>query len=296
MPFLGEIAALATAVLWSGTSIAFSEASIRVGSLYVNVTRLVLAISYLVITILIAGIDVTISSGQILFLGISGFIGLVVGDTFLFKAFQNIGARLSMLIMSLAPAIAAIMAYFFLGEIISLLGIIGIVITIGGIALVVLERKETPSANYKIDYVGIFFAFMGAVGQAVGLIFAKFALNEGDINSFVANIVRLISALIILYPLAAMTHRFTKPVNVYVNDKKAFLFTVIGSILGPYFGITLSLVSITYAKIGIASTLMATVPIIMLPMVRFYYKEKLSWIAIGGAFIAVAGIAMLFLA
>ena len=93
-----------------------------------------------------------------------------------------------------------------------------------------------------------------------------------------------------------MTHRFTKPVNVYVNDKKAFLFTVIGSILGPYFGITLSLVSITYAKIGIASTLMATVPIIMLPMVRFYYKEKLSWIAIGGAFIAVAGIAMLFLA
>ena len=192
MPFLGEIAALATAVLWSGTSIAFSEASIRVGSLYVNVTRLVLAISYLVITILIAGIDVTISSGQILFLGISGFIGLVVGDTFLFKAFQNIGARLSMLIMSLAPAIAAIMAYFFLGEIISLLGIIGIVITIGGIALVVLERKETPSANYKIDYVGIFFAFMGAVGQAVGLIFAKFALNEGDINSFVANIVRFL--------------------------------------------------------------------------------------------------------
>ena len=294
MPYMGEIAALATAVLWSGTSIAFSEASIKVGTVYVNVTRLILAITYLVITLLFFGVEVSLSFRQIVFLSISGFIGLVVGDTFLFNAYRNIGARISMLIMSLAPAIAALLAYFFLGENLSLLGILGIVITIIGIALVVLKREEKPSSTYKIDYIGVFYAFMGAVGQAVGLIFAKFALNDGAINSFLANIMRLTSALIILYPLAAMTGRFNAPVKVFMNDKKAFIFTVIGSILGPFFGITLSLVSITYTKIGIASTLMATVPIIMLPMVRFYYKERLSWLSITGAFIAVAGIALLF--
>lgn len=295
MPYIGELAALATAVLWSGTSIAFSEASMRVNTIYVNITRMMLAIICLLITMLIFGISIDLSLKQIIYLSISGFIGLVVGDTFLFKAYQNIGARLGMLIMALAPAIAAILAFIFLGEKLSFLGTLGIIITIAGIAIVVFERQEIPSSKYKIDKTGIFYAFMGAVGQAVGLIFAKFALNEGTINSFTANFMRLFAALIILYPLAAMTRRFSKPVKVFLNDKKAFLFTTIGAILGPFFGITLSIVSITYAKIGIASTLMATSPIIMLPMVRYYYKEKLSWVSIIGAFIAVSGVSLLFL-
>lgn len=295
MPYIGEIAALATALLWSGTSIAFSEASVRVNTIYVNITRMVLAVICLLVTMLVFNINVDLSLSQIFYLSISGFIGLVIGDTFLFKAYQFIGARLGMLIMALAPAIAAVLAYFFLGESISLLGVIGIIITILGITVVVFERQEFPSSKYKIDYTGIFYAFMGAIGQAVGLIFAKFALNEGTINGFVATVTRLISALIILYPLAVMTRRFSQPIKVFKNDKKAFVFTTIGSILGPYLGITLSIVSITYAKVGIASTLMATSPIIMLPMVGFYYKEKLSWISIIGAFIAVGGVAMLFL-
>lgn len=295
MPYIGELAALATAVLWSGTSIAFSEASMRVNTIYVNITRMMLAITCLLITMLIFGISVDLSLKQIIYLSISGFIGLVVGDTFLFKAYQNIGARLGMLIMALAPAIAAILAFIFLGEKLSFLGTLGIIITIAGIAIVVFERQEIPSSKYKIDKTGIFYAFMGAVGQAVGLIFAKFALNEGAINSFAANFMRLFASVIILYPLAAMTKRFSKPIKVFLDDKKAFLFTTIGAILGPFFGITLSIVSITYAKIGIASTLMATSPIIMLPMVRYYYKEKLTWISIIGAFIAVSGVALLFL-
>ena len=295
MPYLGEIAALATALLWSGTSIAFSEASVRVNTIYVNITRMVLAVICLIITMFVFNIQIDLSFKQIAYLSISGVIGLIIGDTFLFKAYQNIGARLGMLVMALAPAVAAFLAYIFLDESLTLLGVIGIVVTIAGVAIVVFERKEVPSSKYKIDYTGIFYAFMGAVGQAVGLIFAKFALNEGTINGFVANFMRLFSSLIILYPLAAMTRRFIKPIKVFKDDKKALLFTAVGAILGPYFGITLSIVSITYAKVGIASTLMATSPILMLPMVRYYYKEKLSWISILGAFIAVGGIALLFL-
>jgi drug/metabolite transporter (DMT)-like permease len=175
-----------------------------------------------------------------------------------------------MLIMALAPAIAAVLAYIFLDEKLSYLGVLGIIVTIAGVAMVVFERQEVPSSKYKIDKLGIFYAFLGAVGQAVGLIFAKFALNEGVINGFTANFMRLFASIIILYPLAAMTKRFHKPVSVFINDKKAFVYTAIGAILGPFFGITLSMIAITYSKIGIASTLMATSPIIMLPMVRYY--------------------------
>lgn len=295
MPLLGEIAALITAILWSGTSIAFAEASMRVGSMYVNVTRMVFACVYLSVTIIIIGAPISLSGSQLFNLVVSGFIGLVVGDSFLFKSFRLIGARISMLVMSIAPAIAALLAYFFLNENLSFLGIIGIAITILGIALVVLQRKEVPTSEYKIDYTGLFYAFMGAVGQGVGLIFAKLAFNESDINPFVATLTRVFSSLIIIYPLVKMTNRFNHPVKKFRENKKGLVLTLIGSIIGPYLGITFSLISVSHTKVGIASTLMATVPIIMLPLVRYYYKEKLSWKSIAGAFIAVGGIAMLFL-
>ena len=295
MPFIGEISALITAVLWSATSICFSEATHRVGPIYVNITRMVIALCYLLITFIFIDFKFDLSLRQIIYLAISGFIGLVFGDTFLFKAFKSIGARLSMLIMALVPAMSAVMALIFFGETVSMIGIIGMIVTIAGIVLVVMKREEKPTSTYKIEYVGIFYAILGAAGQAGGLIFAKFALNEGEINSFFATFMRLLSAVIILYPLASMTNRFKNPIKVFANDKSAIIFTSIGAFIGPFLGITFSIISITHAKIGIASTLMATVPIIMLPMVRYYYKEKLSWISILGACIAVAGVSLLFL-
>jgi drug/metabolite transporter (DMT)-like permease len=295
MIILGELAALFTAFLWSGTSIAFSEASIRVGPMYVNVTRMFMALIYLSVTLLVMNISIDLSSYQVINLVISGFAGLVIGDTFLFKAYQSIGARISMLVMAMVPPISAFMAFLFLGERISVTGILGILITVSGIALVVFKREEIPSSKYKIDNAGIFYAFIGAAGQAVGLIFAKNAFNASEVSGFVASFVRIASAVIIIYPVAFLSKRYTNPVGVFMKDKPAFLFTAIGSVIGPYLGITFSMIAISHTKIGIASTIMATTPIIMLPMVRYYYKEKLSWVAIAGACIAVIGTAILFL-
>ncbi len=292
---LGEVTALITACLWSMSSIAFTEASIRVGPMYVNVTRMLIALLLLSVTLMFLSVKIDLSSNQIWNLTISGFAGLVIGDTFLFKAFKNIGARLSMLVMALVPPVSALLAFLFLGESLSLLGVIGITITVSGIALVIFKREERPSSNYKIDYSGIFYAFIGALGQAVGLIFAKQAFNENEINGFLASFVRIASAVVIIYPIVIVTKRFKEPVKVFMKDKKGFLFTLIGAVFGPYLGITFSLISISHTKVGIASTIMATVPILMLPLVYFYYKEKLSWISIIGAFVAVSGVAIIFL-
>jgi len=291
----GELAAFITASLWSMTSIAFSEASRKVGSVYVNVTRMIFALIYLSITLIVINASFNLSASQIGNLVISGFIGLVFGDTFLFNAYRTIGARLSMLIMSSAPAFAALLAYFFLGERLSFWGITGIAITIFGIALVVLQREEKPTSNYRVDLNGVFYAFLAAIGQAGGLIFAKFAFNAGEINGFVATFIRVLSALILILPLTILSKRYLHPIQVFKQNKKGLIYTVVGSFIGPYLGITFSLISISHTKVGIASTIMAMVPILMLPLVHFYYKEKLSWISIFGAFLAVGGIAILFL-
>lgn len=295
MPFLGEIAALITAILWAGTAIAFTEATKIVGSYVVNITRLLLATFYLIIVILLFNLNYNISLEQIYLLGLSGVVGLVFGDGFLFKSFQYLGARLSMLVMTLAPPMAAILAYIYLGEQLSVWGIIGIVVTISGVSIVIFKRSEQPTADYKKNNIGYVFAFLGAIGQAVNLIFAKEAFQLGEINGFVATFYRMIPSIPFVYFLGFIYRKKTNDISILKTKLDALRLIIIGSIIGPFLGITFSLIAIANTYVGIASTLMATVPIVMLPFIKLYYKEKLSSISIIGAFIAVLGIAILFL-
>lgn len=248
---------------------------------------------FLISTILIMGYRFDLSNSQFTNLIISGVIGLVIGDTFLFKSFQMVGARISMLLMALSPGMSTLLAFIFLGERIAFLGLIGILITIVGIALVVLERNA--NSKYKITKLGIFYGVLGAMGQAGGLIFAKFAFEEGHITGFVATFIRVFSSVIIFLPIMMLLKKYKNPYKLFNKNKSALGVTLIGTILGPFLGITFSLIAIENTKVGIAATLMSTMPIIMLPMVRYIYKESLSWRAISGAVVAVIGVALIFL-
>ncbi len=292
---IGELSALMTACVWSFSSIAFAGAIRRVGSFQVNVARLVFAEILLLATILAARLSLDLSSTQIAYLAVSGCIGLVFGDTFLFKSFHEIGARISMLIMSLAPAISALLAYFILGETLSVWGIAGIAVTTIGIGVVVLSGRESGETHIKITQRGLVYGFLGALGQGAGLVFARMAFDAGSVNGFVGTFVRIAAALIVLTPLTILTHRLKDPVRVFSQDRRALMLTIAGAVLGPYLGITFSLIAVQYTKVGIAATLIGTVPILMLPLVRVIYKERLSWRAIVGACVAVGGVAILFL-
>ena len=298
MLYIGEFYSLLTACLWSGSSIAFTAAAKRIGSVQTNISRLIIAAGFLIVLILLVRVDLTMSTMQIVYLSMSGFIGFTLGDTFLFQAFKLIGARISMLIMSLAPAVAAFLAYIILGENLSVWGVVGIIVTLTGITIVILGMSGGMSNGSVIHHVargGILLAILGAVGQGGGLVFAKMAFREGSINGFVATLVRILASLVVLLPVSIMSGRYKKPVEVFRNDPAAFKNTVLGSIFGPFLGVTSSLMAIQYAKVGIAATIMATTPIVMLPLVHFIQKEHLTWRAIAGAFIATLGVALLFL-
>lgn len=253
-----------------------------------------LASILLFIIISVFSISLNLSFNQLSNLVISGILGLVFGDSFLFKSFQLVGARLGIIIMASVPVLSTILAYFFLNEIISFLGMFGMMLTITGILIVVLEKKSDEN-NISINKIGILYGFLGAIGQATGLIFAKYAFQGGELNGFAASFIRLFSASIIILPIAATFRRYKNPINIYSKDSYSAKVILIGTVFGPVLGITGSLIAIEYAKVGIASTLMATMPIIMLPISRFYFKEKLDWKAIIGAFVAVVGAAIIFL-
>lgn len=292
---IGELSALLTAFLWSITSLLFANAVSRIGSVQLNVSRQIIALIFLSTVIFLFGFDLSLTARQILFLGLSGFVGLIFGDTFLFLAYREIGARISMLIMSLSPAVAAVLAFFLLKEKLSFLTIIGMTVTLSGILLVVYDKNGKQENG--INYLGLFFAFLASVGQGIGLVLAKIAFLESNnsLNGFVATFIRLFASISILLPVSLIMKKFKNPIIVFQKDTKAFLLTVGGSIAGPFLGITFSLIAVSHTKVGIASTIMALPPVIMLPLVKYFYNERLNFRAVVGAFIAVFGVAILFL-
>jgi len=295
MPYVGELSALITAIMWTGSALAFAAATTRVGSVYVNVVRLFAAVLLLFITIVVGNIRSDISFIQSGYLVISGLVGFVFGDTFLFKSFEYNSARIGMLIMSIAPAMAALLAFIFLGETLTCMSMVGMAITLTGIMLVILERREASTHHLPVSMAGIFYALLGALGQAGGLILAKFAFAIGPMNGFIAAFIRAFAATLVLIPLNYFTRRFTQPAAIFLNNPKALAFTLLGAFLGPYLGVTFSLIAISTTNVAIAATIMSIVPIIMLPTVWILFRERLSWRAIVGACVAVAGVGILFI-
>jgi len=293
---MGEIAALLTAFCWSFTSLSFEAAGKRIGPLNVNFLRLALAFIFLT---LFNGIfrhqflPVSVSRQAWFWLSLSGLVGFVIGDFFLFNAYVVVGARISMLIMSLVPPITALIGWLFLDEIMDFREIVAMIVTISGVALVVLERNTVNgSLKFSHPMSGILFAFGGAVGQAVGLIFSKYGM--GDYNAFAATQIRVITGVIGFGLILVILRRLPKLAQA-IRNRAAMKYTSIGAFFGPFLGVSLSLLAVQHTATGIASTIMAIVPVLIIPLAILIQKERVTFKEILGAIIAVGGVSLYFI-
>lgn len=297
MILLGQLAALGTAFCWSLTAVFFSHSGRLVGSHVVNRSRLLFAMLFISISHLI--LVGTIFPFQAepyrwAWLALSSILGLVLGDTFLFRAYVLVGPRLSMLMMSTVPILSTIMASVFLGERVASIELVGIIVTVAGIAWVVTERGTDAVPDEKRQYTsGLFFAFLGALGQSSNLIAAKFAL-DGDFPSISATSIRLLVALVILWLLTAFRGQLRSTFDKWRN-RSAFKSMVAGSVVGPFLGIWLSLQAVQLAPVGIAATLMALPPVILIPLGYLLYDERVGRRGVVGTMVAFCGVALIFL-
>jgi len=299
IPYLGEAVSLLTAVCWSTNAVLFAKAGQRVGSPTVNVARLGIAFAaMLLLHTVLYGAPFPFDAGpvRLAWLAASGLIGFALGDALLFEALVLLGPRLAMLIMTLWPVFAAVMAWAFLGQTMGPLKVLAMLITLGGIALVVGEKGGTSadSGKPKRFALGILLALGGALGQAVGFIFSKFGM-AGGLGAISANVVRVAAGLLAL--VAWQVLRGDLGANLRkLSDRRAAWFIAIGAIFGPVIGVVLSLFAIDHARyLGVASTLMSLSPVILLPVAVIMDKEKVSLQAIAGTIVSIAGATALFL-
>jgi drug/metabolite transporter (DMT)-like permease len=296
--YLGEIAALGTSLAFSVGSTMFTLAGRQLGSAVVNRGRLVLAVLFLALTHwIIQGslLPWQAEPDRWLWLGLSGIVGLALGDAFLFQAFVWVGPRLSMLMLSLAPVIATLVAWVFLGEHLSTMQIFGIMLTLAGIAWVVLERQSDQRNSNRNYTRGILFGLGGATGQALGLVLAKNGLY-GDFSPISANLIRMITAMTVLWGITLFQGRARFTFERLISNREAGAILMVAVICGPLIGVSLSLLAVQQAEVGVASTLMALPPVFLLPISYIFFMERFGWGAIAGTFVAVAGVALLFLA
>jgi len=292
---LGEISALLTALFWTITAISFEQAGKRIGALALNWIRLVMGLAFLsVFTWISRGhLFPTDATGHAwLWLTVSGVIGFTFGDLCLFQAFIMIGSRISMLIMALVPPLTAILSWIVMGEMLMLVDLIGMFLVIGGIALVVLDRP-TAGKRIKLSHpvLGLLLAFGGALGQAIGLVLSKYGM--GEYNAFSATQIRGIAGIIGFTILFFPLRRWGRVRDAFVH-KSGMVYTTIGAFFGPFLGVSFSLLAVQHTEAGVASTIMAIVPVLIIPPAVFLFHERVTLKEILGAIIAVGGVALLF--
>ncbi|MCX6284823.1 MAG: DMT family transporter [Bacteroidetes bacterium] len=302
MHHIGEFAALLTAFFWTVTAITFEAASRKIGSMVVNILRLIIGFFFLTVFVFFYRgylFPVDASLHNWLWLSLSGLIGFTFGDLCLFQSFVLIGARVSMLIMALAPPMTALFAWMVLGEKLSLQSWIGMAVTMNGIALVVLRRSGDGEKNgllnmLKFSYPiwGLLLAFGGAVGQAVGLVLSKVGMQGYD--TFASTQIRVMAGTAGFAIIYAFMGKW-KDVFRGISKAKPMAILSIGAFFGPFLGVSFSLIAIKYADTGIASTIMAIVPVLIIPPSMILYKEKISLKEVIGAILAVGGVAIFFL-
>lgn len=294
--YLGEIAALATALCWAVTATAFEHSAKKIGSMNLNLTRLFIGLFFL-------STYTWISRGYFLptdanmsawfWLMLSGFVGIVIGDLLLFEAFVLIGSRISMLIYASVPPLSGLMAFLFLGEHMTGMQIFGMFLTLSGIAIVILiADKKNKKMTLSHPMKGVLFAFGGAFGQAAGYIIGKFGMANYD--PFSSTQIRLIAGIIGFSIIFTIRNHWGKYAASF-KRKDALATLTLGSFFGPFLGISLSLYAIQKINPGVASTLISITPIILIPYAFFVKKEKIALREVVGTLLALSGVAIMFM-
>lgn len=290
----GEFFALFTAISWTFSSLTFGKISKEYDTQVANFLRVTIGTIMIGFVCLFGSrhlflpTDVTWENLKII--SLSGFIGMFLGDLFLFKAYNMIGARVTMLIMALSPIIVSIIDFLFLGVTLFPIQIFAILITCLGIILVIF-KTEDKKISLGFSVKGLFYAFLATLGQSLGVILTK--LGSTTYDSLATSQIRLGVAIFFFGALVLYEGKSKETIKM-ITSKKALSLLLIGTFFSV-FGIAALIEAFKSANASIASTISSTSPIIMIPCSILFYKEKIRKNEIIGAIISVVGLSIFFL-
>ncbi|MBQ9230923.1 MAG: DMT family transporter [Prevotella sp.] len=304
MTYFGELISIGVAFSWTATALLSEFGSKRLGNLTLNVLRMSLALLFSVVLFWVVTGSPLPPVGSLEACGwmlLSGLVGYVIGDFCLFQCYIIIGSHYGQLFMTLAPLAAALMAWITLGQQMAPMSIVAMLITLIGISISVLGRGEHHRVSLKLPLNGVLFATGAALCQGIGLVLSKIGMDHYESGAmpdwlipFSANFLRCIAGITGFSLLLYVREGF-KPLRDAMHDRKGLTVATATTIFGPFIGVGFSLMAVQYTSAGIASTLMALTPIIIILPSYWLFHQKITWRSVLGSVISVLGVSLFFL-
>ena len=302
---LGYLLAFMAMFVSSLSNFPFTDAARKWGSVALNHYRLVVA--FIVLTILCMAIDrisiVELFKGptlnQYIFIGLSGILGLAVGDYFGFHAMSILGVRISSIFNTIAPVATLLFGLLMLNEGMSLIGVIGMAISIGGMIWFLTsgtKEDRPPESKHGSINKGILFGILAGLCQGFHIVVAKkgFLDTTYHITPLHATWIRIFIAMLSYYAFTIARGRLHKDVIVIVREGKEIITKVtLATIWGLVLSIVLAMWSITLCKVAAAQTILSLIPIVLVPLTYLVYKEKMAVKSMIAAVVSVVGVMVL---
>ncbi|MDR2462433.1 MAG: DMT family transporter [Verrucomicrobiales bacterium] len=230
-------------------------------------------------------------AGLIMFI-VSGAVGFGFGDLALFECYSRLGPRRTVLLAQcLAAPIACLTEWLWLGTHLNGWQILLISIILAGvsISLAPAEHLKIPRAQF---INGALFGSLAAAGQGWGAVLSRraFELNHAantHINAPTATFQRMLGGALLVSIIVSVwlsRHPFTRP------GKKFSPWILAHTLAGPVIGVSCFQWALSTTPSGIVLAIVATTPIVIMPLTHWLDGDTLTMRNLIGAVIAVSGV------
>lgn len=301
---IGLAAAFFTVVVWTISTFSFAHASRITHPGTVNRIRLLFAV--IILTVIVCLMESvwpwqllqSVQSDALLYFGVSGLIGFTIGDTLFFTAFKILGSRRASIFTCVAPAAALLAGIPMLHESLSATGIVGMLISMSGILMLSLSRKEQQevhSEGHGVFWSGVVYALLGAVCQGVGIVLSRkgFAAAGPGLNAVHAAWIRIFVGTTSAYLVSMRSTPPLSELREAIANTTLFRKLLSGTLLGPVLGVSSSLVAVQYIEASIAQTILALTPVTVTLVSAVAFKDTISKLSVAAVVLSLAGVVIL---
>ncbi|WP_047042041.1 DMT family transporter [Vibrio mexicanus] len=295
MEFGGEIAALGAACVWAFATWIYGQFSHQFSALQLNIVKGVIASLMMLILLPFTSTDTsTIEINHWLILGLSGVIGIAIGDSAYFASLKRIGANKTLLLESLAPPLSGVLALALLGSVLGIQAWLGVIVTTVAVTFVIFQPSKVGEQQ---SWSGIGFGLLASVCQASGVVISHYALVAADMSPLLGALVRLSVGVVAVVGVVLILEK--SPIqnmmsNLKSLSQRAFLWLLCAIFVGTFLALWLQQIALKYANPAVAQTLIATSPLFIL-IISLVKGESISKRTIFGTVCAVGGISLFFL-
>jgi len=290
-----EWLALAAAFLWAIASLMSVKPAQHLGSFAYSRWRMGCTAVILSSMAWFTGGWTTVETELVTPMMLSGLIGIFIGDTALFACLNRMGPRQAGLLFSCHAVFSAILGYFLFSESMTSGELVGSALVFSGVLTAIFFGRR-GQANNQLEaikgtvWIGVALGITAAICQALGGIIAK-PVMQTNIDPVAASAIRMITAFIAHSAFrltGAKLSRALNPMNVEI-----LTITAVNGFLAMAVGMTLILYALQEGNVGMVALLSSTTPIMLLPILWLYTKQRPNAYAWVGAIVAVVGTGIL---